>query len=170
MALVTLIEAKEHLRITSTASDGDIWNKAEQASAIVLEYLDTRAHTRAVIASSSVASPTVITTEEAHGFVDGDTVIIAGHENSTPAIVGSYTVSNATEFTFTIPVNVTIAGTGGTAIVEWTSITVPWPVQTAVLLMLAHLYEHRGDDPRADDEVWQSIERVLVRSRTAALA
>jgi hypothetical protein len=43
MALVTLVQAKEHLRITSDDADNDIMLKLTQAEAIILEYLDTRA-------------------------------------------------------------------------------------------------------------------------------
>lgn len=67
-----------------------------------------------VITSSSIASPTVITTATAHGFTTGDQVVIANHAGSTPAVDGAYvaTVTSLTEFT--VPENVTIAGTGGT--------------------------------------------------------
>jgi hypothetical protein len=66
------------------------------------------------ITSSSVASPTVITTATAHGLVTGERVSIAGHSGSTPAIAGEYvaTVTDATHFT--ISVNATVGGTGGT--------------------------------------------------------
>jgi len=68
----------------------------------------------ATISTSSVANPTVITTSAAHGFKDGQTVLIAGHSGSTPSINGSYQVSVVSPTTFTIPVNVTVGGTGGT--------------------------------------------------------
>ena len=38
-ALVTLVTAKEHLRITSTTDDADIQLKLDQAEAIILDYL-----------------------------------------------------------------------------------------------------------------------------------
>ncbi len=66
------------------------------------------------ITSSSVANPTVITTSANHPFANGDVVNIQGHTGSTPAISGSYTISNVTAASFTIPVNVTVGGTGGT--------------------------------------------------------
>ena len=68
----------------------------------------------AVIVSSSVASPSVITTPSAHGFTTGDLVTIAGHEGSTPDINGAHIISSASGSTFTIPVNVTVAGARGT--------------------------------------------------------
>lgn len=66
------------------------------------------------IATSSVADPSVITTSAAHGLVTGDLVTIAGHSGSTPAINGRYIVTVLNATTFTIPVAVTVGGTGGT--------------------------------------------------------
>lgn len=66
------------------------------------------------ITSSSVAKPTVITTATAHGLTTGDVVTIAGHSGSTPSINGEHTVTVTSTTQFTIPVNVTTGGTGGT--------------------------------------------------------
>jgi hypothetical protein len=72
--------------------------------------------------------------------------------------------------TFSIPVAVTVAGTGGTATVEWQVDTVPAHVESAILLMLTHLYENRGNDMKADDSLWNAIRRLLERSRDPAFA
>jgi hypothetical protein len=169
MALMTLAQAKAHLRLSTNYDRADLELKMEQASAIVLDYLKSRAHKRATVTSSSVASPTVITTEEAHGFLNGEHVTIAG-DDSTPTLDGTHIVSNVTSTTFTIPVAVTVAGTGGTAIVPWNDETAPLPVQQASMLMLTHLYEHRGNDQKADADLWLAIERILIRSRDPAFA
>jgi hypothetical protein len=66
------------------------------------------------ITSSSVANPSLITTPVPHGLATGDTVIITGHSGSTPSIDGERTVTVVSTTTFSIPVNVTIGGTGGT--------------------------------------------------------
>jgi hypothetical protein len=66
------------------------------------------------ISSSSVANPTVITCSANVPFANGDVVNIQGHTGSTPEISGSYTISNVSGATFTIPVNVTVGGSGGT--------------------------------------------------------
>ena len=66
------------------------------------------------ITSSSVANPTVITTATAHGLTSGDGIVIAGHTGSTPDINNAYIVTVLTATTYTIPVNVTVGGTGGT--------------------------------------------------------
>jgi hypothetical protein len=65
------------------------------------------------ITSNSAANPTVVTTSAAHGLSNGAKVSITG-SNSTPSIDGIWTVSGVTSTTFTIPVNVTAAGSSGT--------------------------------------------------------
>jgi hypothetical protein len=68
------------------------------------------------IVGNSVANPTVVdTTPVAHGYLGGDSVIITGETGSTPTINGTWTVTPIDATHFSIPVNVTIAGTGGTA-------------------------------------------------------
>lgn len=67
------------------------------------------------IISSSVANPSVITTEIAHGLVTGQNATIVGHSGSTPDVNGLHKVTVISETTFSIEVNVTVAGTGGTA-------------------------------------------------------
>lgn len=64
------------------------------------------------ITSSSVASPSVITAT-AHGLTTGETIRISGHTGSTPTINGVHPITNTGANTFTIPVNVTVGGTGG---------------------------------------------------------
>ncbi len=67
-----------------------------------------------VVTSSSAANPTVITAAAPHGILPGETVVIAGHTGSTPSINGSYTPTIIDTTHFSIPVAVTVAGTGGT--------------------------------------------------------
>lgn len=65
------------------------------------------------ITSSSVANPTTITCPVAHGLTTGNIIVISGHTGSTPSINGQHTVTVTGTNTFTIPVNVTVGGTGG---------------------------------------------------------
>lgn len=65
------------------------------------------------ITSSSVAAATVITTTLPHGLTTNDVVAIVGHTGSTPSIGGLYPVTVVGTNTFSIPVNVTVSGTGG---------------------------------------------------------
>jgi hypothetical protein len=67
------------------------------------------------IVSSSAAAASVITTTLAHGLTSGETVTIAGHTGSTPMLSGDYVATVTAPTTFTIPVNVSAGGTGGTA-------------------------------------------------------
>ena len=70
------------------------------------------------ITSSSVGSPTRITTTTKHGIgAVGATALvrIAGHAGSTPSINNEYTATVVDTITFTIPAAVAVAGTGGTA-------------------------------------------------------
>lgn len=73
------------------------------------------------ITTSSVGAATVLTST-AHGFTTGDLVTISGHTGSTPPISGSYPVTVISANTFSVPVTVTVAGTGGTAARAATSI------------------------------------------------
>ena len=66
------------------------------------------------ITSSSIANPSVITAT-AHGFRDGDSVLISGHADSVPSINGTHVITYIDVNSFSIPVNVTTGGTGGVA-------------------------------------------------------
>jgi hypothetical protein len=68
----------------------------------------------APVVSSSVANPSVITTQVPHGLTTGQNATIAGHTGSTPSINASHVVTVLSPTTFSIPVNVTVAGAGGT--------------------------------------------------------
>jgi len=63
------------------------------------------------ITSSTVANPTVVTSV-GHGLTTGQTITVYG-SNTTPTINGSRVVTVVDANTFTIPVNVTVAGTAG---------------------------------------------------------
>jgi hypothetical protein len=68
--LVTLQQAKDHLRINHNNRDADIFEKVEQASDIVLTYLDERAV--AGWSDGTVAVP---------GNVRAATLLVVGHLN-----------------------------------------------------------------------------------------
>lgn len=67
------------------------------------------------ITAISIANPTVITTSSPHGLRNEDQIIIT-NSNSTPSIDGVRSVTVLSTTTFSVPVNVTIAGTQG----SWT--------------------------------------------------
>jgi len=97
MALVTLSEARKHVKVSDTDDDAELASKLAQAEAIITVYLKSQA-------------------------------------DST-----------------------------------WNETTTPRPVQAAVLLMLGHLYEHRGDDMGGDEALWAAVGRLLVMYRDPAL-
>jgi hypothetical protein len=73
--------------------------------------------TALTITSSSIGNPTTITTVGAHRLTVGSTprMRITGHSGSTPGIDGEHIATVTGTATFTVPVNVTVAGTGGKA-------------------------------------------------------
>lgn len=68
------------------------------------------------ILSNSIANPTVISSNS-HGLNSGDKIIITG-SNSTPLIDGSHVVTVIDNNSFSIEVNVTVAGSAG----SWTKV------------------------------------------------
>jgi hypothetical protein len=68
------------------------------------------------ITSNSIANPSVVTTPVPHGLTTGDIVVIAGVATSSPTINGERTVTVISTTTFSVPVNVTTGGTGGTIV------------------------------------------------------
>jgi hypothetical protein len=98
-----------HALVSETAASGD--TKASSVDQSTSARLPSVA-----ITSSSVANPTQITTPVPHGLVSGQVILISGHSGSTPSLNGGngYVVTVVDTTHFTIPVNVTVGGTGGT--------------------------------------------------------
>ncbi len=71
------------------------------------------------IATITTGNPTTIDTSSAHNITDGDTVTIAGVAGNTPDINGTHTATVTDSDTFTIPVNTTVAGSGGTVTADY---------------------------------------------------
>ena len=104
MALVTLTQAKSHLRITTSDDDVDIALKLAQAEAAILERCAATAHWAPIVAG-------------------------------------------------------------------WTDADVPLSVQAAILILLGHLHEHRGDDDmNIDEALWLAIERLICLNKDPVLA
>lgn len=65
------------------------------------------------ISANTLANPTVVTSA-AHGQAAGSTFVVhITGSNSTPSINGTWTATYVSATTFSIPVNVTVAGTAG---------------------------------------------------------
>ena len=69
---------------------------------------------RQITSISVHATDPTITTESAHGYTTGDTVVLSS-TNSTPAIDGSYTITVTGSTTFTVSATTTVGGTAGFA-------------------------------------------------------
>lgn len=93
--------------------DGDIlWTGLDAAPAAHTGFDLGQAGTVKTITANTLANPTVVTSV-AHGLTTGDTIFVSG-SNSTPVINGDRTVTVLTADTFSVPVNVSVAGTAGT--------------------------------------------------------
>lgn len=83
--------------------------------------------TPVVISSNTAANPSVVTTATPHGLSTGQTIVISG-SNSTPTIDGSRVVTVISPTTFSVAVNVTIAGTAGSFATANVSVLIGEPV------------------------------------------
>ncbi len=72
------------------------------------------------ITSNTLANPSVVTTPVPHGLTTGQVIFIAGNITSSPAINGQQTVTVISATTFSVPVNCTTGGTGGTFVLAST--------------------------------------------------
>lgn len=70
----------------------------------------------------AIGNPAVVTSDDPHGFTSGDEVVIAGVTGSTPSVAGTRVVTVIDPTHFSIPVNVTVAGTGGTATQDYITV------------------------------------------------
>jgi hypothetical protein len=82
----------------------------------VVDYTLDPAQRVIPITSNTIANPSVVTTPVPHGYATGDIVLIAGVATSSPTINGQRTVTVVSPTTYSVPVNVTVAGTGGSAV------------------------------------------------------
>lgn len=110
MSLTTVALLKTHLGISGSAEDTALQQWLGQVSQKIRAY--KQQYLIGVITSNTLANPTVVTCP-GHGLETGDVIVITG-SNCTPTIDGAQTVTRLTEDTFSIAVNVTIAGTSGT--------------------------------------------------------
>ncbi len=88
-------------------------------------YFDYATSTSGTITSNTAANPTVVTTSAAHGFPVGSTVtVVISGNSSIPTINGTRTATITGATTFTVPVQVTTAGAGGTYTVSASALTI----------------------------------------------
>ena len=66
------------------------------------------------ILNSAIGNPGIINTVLEHGLTNGQQIAISGHSGSTPSINNTYAIQSVpSSKVFTIPVNITVGGTGG---------------------------------------------------------
>lgn len=109
MSLSTLDTLKTALGVTGTSEDTALAQWLAEASALARSLKGQ--YVGGVISANTIASPTVVTSY-GHGLQTGETIYVRG-SNSTPTIDGERVVTVLTRDTFSIPVNVTVAGTLG---------------------------------------------------------
>jgi len=162
--LVSLAQAKNHLRISDAANNTDLTLKISQASAIVLNYLKGRYITVSEITNSGGVA--TVTTSELHGLTTNDVVAIFGALEEEYNGAYTVTVTSTSAFTFAIAGTPTSPATGHVRLrtaFGWTDSTVPADVQSAVLLVLTDLFLGRPID-------FKSVEWLLVGHRDPAIA
>jgi hypothetical protein len=86
--------------------------KVQQAIVTAAIQIQAEANPTPIV-SNTLANPTVIATAAAHGRTTGDVVQIAGNVGSVPSINGAFPVTVIDATHFSIPVNCTTGGTGG---------------------------------------------------------
>ncbi len=111
--LVEIGTIVQHL--TAYTADWDTKTGGAGATDAPVDYTLDELNRRITITSNTLANPTVVTSQKPHGLTTGDKIFVSG-SNSTPTIDGERTVTVTGLSTFTIPVNVSVAGTAGTFI------------------------------------------------------
>jgi hypothetical protein len=87
-----------------------------------VDYTTDLAQKVVPITSNSIANPSVVTCPVAHGLTTGQVILISGVASSSPTINGQRTVTVISPTTFSVPVNVTVAGTGGSFVLASTTL------------------------------------------------
>jgi hypothetical protein len=174
-----LHKANASYAITGAAEDGVILHPlgAETAAGNSegATSVDRNAETTVpvtAITSSSVANPSVITCPRPHGLANGDKVVIAGHSGSTPSINAEYVATVLDTLRFTIPVNVTVGGTGGTVKRVSTQLGGAGYLQLTALTLggytnLACKVRHSQDDATYADLVTFTVRTAIGAERVA---
>jgi hypothetical protein len=87
------------------------WNTKTDGNSV--DYTTDPSQLVIPITSNSIANPTVVTTPVPHGLTTGQKILISGNVTSSPSINGAQTATVISATTFSVPVNVTVGGTGG---------------------------------------------------------
>lgn len=107
--LTTLQTLKTALGVSGSGEDTALTQWLAEGSALARQI--TKQYIGGLISANTLANPTVVTSI-GHGLQTGETIVILG-SNSTPTIDGERVVTVIDRDTFSVPVNVTVAGTKG---------------------------------------------------------
>jgi len=110
MSLTTLATIKTQLGISGSSEDATLKHWLRVSSALVRGYCGR--YFGGFISGYTVANPTVVESI-GHGMETGDIIVAAGSGPGT-SIDGEQTITRVDDDTFTVPVNVAVAGTRGT--------------------------------------------------------
>src|SRR3990167_7695317 len=114
----TLVDTVSACMNASFFYDGTSWRPlggvGDNSDAANMYRITAPVTSTVTITSSGVANPGHITTAAPHGLSSGQQIRIVGHTGSTPDINTWWEATVTGASTFTIPVNVTVGGTGGT--------------------------------------------------------
>lgn len=94
------------------------WNTKTDGASV--DYTLDTSQRNIPITSNTLANPTVVTCPVPHGLTTGQVILISGVATSSPTINGQQAVTVTGALTFTVPVNVTVAGTGGSFVLAST--------------------------------------------------
>ncbi len=87
------------------------WNTKTDGNSV--DYTLDTSQRNIPITSNTLANPSVVTTPVPHGLTTNDLILIAGNITSSPAINGQQLVTVISPTSFSVPVNCTTGGTGG---------------------------------------------------------
>lgn len=99
--------------LTPYTADWDTKTGGTGAPDAPVDYTAYDGNRAVPITSNSVANPTVVTCPVPHGLTTNDKILISGVADSSPTINGERVVTRINDTTFSVPVNVTVGGTGG---------------------------------------------------------
>jgi len=109
VSLTSLAAVKEHLGIASSDSseNASLTRWIREASALVRRYCGC--YFGGVISGYTAANPTVVTSI-GHGLQTGDIIVVSDSPAGATSLDGAQTITRLTADTFTVPVNVSVAG------------------------------------------------------------
>jgi hypothetical protein len=121
------------------------------------------------ITSNSIANPTSVLCAAPHGLVTGDSVTIAGNITSSPSINGDWPIIYIDPTHFSVPVNVTVGGTGGTATKTSTDFGGASYLQVFSLTGTSHIVkiQHSADNGASD--AWADVSGLVHTSVTGRI-